>query len=183
MNINLKYMLVHRDKNGSIINKPRFKKADSYVQGFIGGLYYAVCYTHCTMPNTGGTAGGIAFITNSMASMGNSGNGLQFGLSDTAVTINNCRLGTPCAHGTNAANKLIYMALVDTTLFSSGGKRYYRMSRTVTNGCGSPVAIKEVGCVAAGAGADATLQFRDLSSLTLADGETATLVYEESITV
>ena len=194
MNVDLYYKLELRDKDGKLLNRPRMKRADSYVQGFVSYLYSHLAADESylaldargtlTHPRSPSDANDYDGRMDGNASQSLWSRGLVFGHGDTAVTISDSKLGTIAISGT-LAGQLVYQGVTFSTTNTVGAKLSYTISRSATNQTGVAMTIKEIGGHARAGVAQSGwwLYWRDLATLEIGDGESATLVYEESITV
>ena len=172
-----------RDSRGRVIDRGR-KRAESFVQGFIGLLCNKMAQTSITIKDTGGTdrstpASNVTLAVN--AGVGVITFGVVVGTGTNAVAITDYALQTLIAHGTGAG-QLSYGAVSVTDWVQAGADCYFTVARTVTNNSGGSITVEEVGLYTK-YGSYYVCSDRTLLTKAIADAASATFTYTVKATV
>jgi len=194
--IGLYYKIIVRDKHGKIKRQTRRRKANSCVLGFLAMVEGAITHQFqvqtvvnsvCKDINNvttgfGMSAGAASYSLFALfAADNNDAYGIVAGTGTTPVTNSDYKLETKIAHGTGSG-QLDYGAHSVVNAQVVGSNVDLVLSRTLYNGSGATVTIKEIGMYIYGytpvTGAATVCIVRDVVSDTpVANGETATVQY------
>lgn len=147
--LKLNYEVVITDRNGKVIFQER-RKAHSYLQAFneivLGGM--SVAATPCKVI-TGASVGvdPDGFLCNCNGAIGNASQGIVLGEGDTAVDISDFAMETKIDEGVGAG-QLSHLANVIGRPAVVASTCSFTIARTINNGSGGGVEVKEIGIYA-----------------------------------
>ncbi len=180
----LEVWITVRDEKGTVIKR---KKAESFVQGFIGLLNVQMSQASRTIKDTGGIDRSVSTNTANLqvtAASGDNTVGIQVGTGTTPVSVTDFKLVSPIAHGTGTGQLQYGATTVDSWLVS-GSKALFNVTRILTNNSGGAITVREVGLIGFGVYLYPYkfLFERTLMEFTIPNGSSATVNYEISVSV
>lgn len=189
MRVELKYKYQILDRDGKVVKTTRWRKARSFVKVYVqhlrccfaGGIESGVLDMGNTSRNLQGPSGGTG---DHLRIVGDTAGlwGLVVGSGDTAVTQSDYALETQIAHGVGAG-QLSYGATSIGLVTVSGDDTYVLIPRSFTNGSGSSIDVKEIGCYCRSEEQGGTNRYfmvwRDVLAATeaVANGQTIAVTY------
>lgn len=176
--LGLYYSYHIKDAHSKTIKKQGKRKSRSFVKAFIQIMNTGIIYVPTTITDTGGTGrantGSIGMTTTAGAAT--TTYGIVVGSDNTAVTINDYKLGTKIT-------SLSYGASTIASPAATASVSSVTLTRVFTNGTGSGVTINEIGLYS-GSGGYYYCLIRDVPTpIVLGDGEQLTLNYIIQATV
>ena len=184
-NLTMQVAITVADESGTITDTRSFESR-SYVLGLIDGLYVQATGQALSIPDTGNTGRSCSQALTALTMSGpvtDSTRGLVVGRSSQAVVIADHDLITPITHGTGA-NQMTYALGSYTAPASGASSRSFTLSRVMTNGSGSSIAVEECGIYATLGAGYIHCMARDLTgTINVGAGSTITIQYTLSISL
>ncbi len=139
-----------KNQDGKVTSSGK-KKSESFVRQFIDLFWVMALHLNVNFPaqarDTGNTLrnlGSGLYMMGAIAGVGNVDYGIIAGLDNTAPTISDYKLGTPCGHGAGL-NQFQYGASAMGLPTSDATTSQLTITRNLANASGNPITVNEIG--------------------------------------